>query len=58
MMSMLSSQASVISLRLSLAVFVFLIVVNSCAATATIVWAPAWACLHVSRFCVSMVKLV
>ena len=56
MVSVLSSMSLVMSFSVSLVVFVFLIVVSSCAATPIIVCAPAWACLHVSRPCVSNVK--
>jgi len=57
MMSMLSSVFLAMSFKLSLVVFSFLIVVSSFAATAIMVCAPAWACFHVSRPSVSIVKV-
>jgi len=56
MMSMLFSVFLVMSLKLSVVVFSFLIVVSSFAATAIMVCAPAWACFHVSRPLVSIVN--
>jgi len=57
MMSVLSSVFLVMSFRVSLVVFCLLIVVSSFAETATMVCAPAWACFHVSRPFVSIVKV-
>ena len=56
MMSVLSSVFLVMSFRVSLVVFCFLIVVSSFVATAIMVCAPAWACFHVSRPLVSIVN--
>ena len=56
MMSEFSSQFLVMSVRLSLVVSIFLMVVSSFAATATVVCAPAFVCLQVSRPSVSIVK--
>jgi len=58
MMSVLFSHFFVMSLRLSFVVFVFSIVVSSFVATAVVMCAPAWVCLHVSRPFVSIVKSV
>jgi len=57
MMSVLSSVFLAMSFRVSLVVFSLLIVVSSFVATAIMVCAPAWACFHVSRPLVSIVKL-
>ena len=56
MISVLSLQFLVMSPKLSFVVSVFLIVAISLGATAVVICAPAFVCLHVSRPLVSIVK--